>query len=235
MSHYMTALAMKQKGLKPATKIVLYWIADHYNHDTGACFPSHKRLAELCEMSRQSVINHIQILKELNILEASNRIRENGSNTSCEYKLLIENEDVQNIDTPSTNILHEDVQLFNTNNLVNTNLISEQDNYSDPKDKDYFSMFWDYYPKKVGKTYAKKCFLKAIKNTDAFTIVDKVIQYAKSVEGKSKQFIPNPATWLNQGRWEDELIEEQQTTSTAYLESLLTDFEAGTAMIGSNK
>ncbi len=34
---------------------------------------------------------------------------------------------------------------------------------------------------------------------------------------------------------EDELIEEQQTTSTAYLESLLTDFEAGTAMIGSNK
>ena len=35
MSHYMTALAMKQKGLKPATKIVLYWIADHHNGETG--------------------------------------------------------------------------------------------------------------------------------------------------------------------------------------------------------
>ena len=22
------------------------------------------------------------------------------------------------------------------------------------------------------------------------------------------QFIPNPATWLNQGRWEDELVKE---------------------------
>ena len=230
MSHYMTALAMKQKGLKPATKIVLYWIADHFNHDTGACFPSHKRLAELCEMSRQSVINHIQILKELNILEASNRIRENGSNTSCEYKLLIENEDVQNIDTPSTNILHEDVQLFNTNNLVN-----KLEDYPDPEDKDYFAMFWDYYPKKVGKTYAKKCFSKAIKHTEVGIIIGKVIEYAKSVEGKSKQFIPNPATWLNQGRWEDELVEEQETTSTAYLQSLLTDFEAGTAMIGSDK
>ena len=68
-----------------------------------------------------------------------------------------------------------------------------------------------------------------------FIIIDKVVQYAKSVEGKSKQFIPNPATWLNQGRWEDEIVEEQETTSTAYLESLLTDLEVGRAMIGSDK
>jgi hypothetical protein len=40
MSHYMTALAMKQRGLKPAAKIVLYWLADHHNGETGRCFPS---------------------------------------------------------------------------------------------------------------------------------------------------------------------------------------------------
>ena len=43
MSHYMTALAMKQKGLKPAAKVVLYWIADHHNGETGQCNPSIKR------------------------------------------------------------------------------------------------------------------------------------------------------------------------------------------------
>ena len=55
MSHYMTALAMKQQGLRPATKLVLYWIADHHNSETGDCFPSINRLAVLCEMSRRSV------------------------------------------------------------------------------------------------------------------------------------------------------------------------------------
>ena len=55
MSHYMTALAMQQKGLKPATKIVLYWIADHHNSETGACFPSLSTLADECEMSKRAV------------------------------------------------------------------------------------------------------------------------------------------------------------------------------------
>ena len=36
----MTALAMKQQGLRPATKVVLYWIADHHNSETGDCFPA---------------------------------------------------------------------------------------------------------------------------------------------------------------------------------------------------
>ena len=44
MSHYWTALAMKQKGLQPSTKIVLYWLADHHNGVSGLCIPSQKRL-----------------------------------------------------------------------------------------------------------------------------------------------------------------------------------------------
>ena len=64
MSHYMTALAMKQQGLRPATKVVLYWIADHHNSETGDCFPSINRLAVLCEMSRRSVETHITALED---------------------------------------------------------------------------------------------------------------------------------------------------------------------------
>ena len=63
MSHYMTALAMKQRGLAPATKILLYWLADHHNAETGKCFPSVNRLVKLCEMSKRSVQNHLDALE----------------------------------------------------------------------------------------------------------------------------------------------------------------------------
>ena len=82
MSHYMTALAMKQTNLKPATKIVLYWIADHHNGETGECFPSINRLAQLCEMSRRSVETHILTLEQEGLLERKAQYRETGGKTT---------------------------------------------------------------------------------------------------------------------------------------------------------
>lgn len=94
MSHYMTALAMKQAGLKPATKIVLYWLADHHNGETGRCFPSLSRLAQLCEMSKRSVQNHLAELEKLGFVKIQENTR-NGMQTSNEYQLLLEG--VQNL------------------------------------------------------------------------------------------------------------------------------------------
>ena len=36
-------------------------------------------------------------------------------------------------------------------------------------------------------------------------INEAIIIYAESVKLKDKKYIPHPATWLNQGRWEDEI------------------------------
>lgn len=229
MSHYMTALAMQQIGLKPATKIVLYWIADHYNHETHRCFPSHKRLADLCEMSRQSVINHIAILQEQGMIRATNRTRENGSNTSCEYELLFKQADVQNLDTPSTEFLHGDVNLFNTHNLVNNNLVSETNGVlTNDEFTTKFEIFWDSYPKKTGKQYAKKAFAKAIKHTESAKIICGCYAYARLCkdENRPKKYTLNPATWLNGGHWEDEEVSFKETSqnSTEYLEGLFTGY-----------
>lgn len=87
MSHYMTALAMKQEGLKPATKIVLYWLADHHNGETGLCCPSLPTLASECEMDKATVSRHIKTLLEMGLIKRSSRFRENGSRTSSEYEL----------------------------------------------------------------------------------------------------------------------------------------------------
>jgi len=68
-----------------------------------------------------------------------------------------------------------------------------------------FNIFWMIYPKKVGKGYAQKCYKKALKKVSLERIIFAIEKQRKSVEWKDKQFIPNPSTWLNQERWDDEL------------------------------
>ncbi|NBQ17288.1 DUF1376 domain-containing protein [bacterium] len=67
-----------------------------------------------------------------------------------------------------------------------------------------FDIFWKEYPKKVGKDTARKAWNKTKPNLD---VVLKALSWQKQSEQWFKsngQFIPNPSTWINQGRWEDE-------------------------------
>lgn len=69
-----------------------------------------------------------------------------------------------------------------------------------------FERFWASYPRKVGKTDAKRSFLR-IKGVSIDTLIDAVEQQKQSLQWQKENgaYIPNPATWLNQGRWEDKL------------------------------
>ena len=49
----------------------------------------------------------------------------------------------------------------------------------------------------------------------AMTALPNHIQYWKQKETDS-EFIPFPATWLNQGRWQDEITSVHQSTLPAY-------------------
>jgi hypothetical protein len=64
-----------------------------------------------------------------------------------------------------------------------------------------FTIFWSAYPKKTGKDAAYKSWTKAKPRLDD-------VMYALSWQQESDQwkrgYIPNPATYLNQGRWKDE-------------------------------
>ncbi|WP_075620379.1 hypothetical protein [Paenisporosarcina indica] len=59
-----------------------------------------------------------------------------------------------------------------------------------------FELFWDLYPKKVEKKSAYIAFKKAIKNHSLETITMGTQKYAKDVQGRDKQFVKNPATFL---------------------------------------
>lgn len=103
MSHYMTALAMKQTGLKPATKIVLYWLCDHHNSETDDCFPSLRLLQSECEMDKSTIIRHLKTLENLGLIKRKIRKRSNGSNTSTEY-ILSTKQLVAKCNNPSSKI-----------------------------------------------------------------------------------------------------------------------------------
>lgn len=69
-----------------------------------------------------------------------------------------------------------------------------------------FQAFWSRYPRKVGKQAAAKAFTKALRHTDADTIVAGLAAAVAgwTACGTESRFIPHPSTWLNEGRWDDQ-------------------------------
>lgn len=74
-----------------------------------------------------------------------------------------------------------------------------------------FDQFWELYPKKKGKEPARKAFAK-LDLTEA--LLEEILTAVKAQketrdwQKEGGQFIPYPATWLNQRRWEDEAEEQ---------------------------
>lgn len=68
-----------------------------------------------------------------------------------------------------------------------------------------FLAFWEIYPNKVGKGEAFKAYQK-IKNPrpSLKDVKETLFWQIESDQWQDKQFIPYPATYLNQRRWEDE-------------------------------
>jgi phage replication O-like protein O len=74
-----------------------------------------------------------------------------------------------------------------------------------------FERFYSIYPKKKSKHDAEKAFLKINPDDQLLTIMMSAIERDKASEEWIKQngqFIPYPATWLNNRRWEDEGTEQ---------------------------
>ncbi len=83
--------------------------------------------------------------------------------------------------------------------------VPNKENNNSTRGENDFDLFWSAYPKKVGKQAAKKAFSRV--KTPVETLLTAVERQKCSAQWSrdNGQYIPNPATWLNQGRWEDEL------------------------------
>jgi hypothetical protein len=70
-----------------------------------------------------------------------------------------------------------------------------------------FETWWAMYPRKVGKAAAAKAYAKARREVEAVVLVDGLANATQvwRATGTEPQFIPHAATWLNAGRWADEV------------------------------
>lgn len=89
MSMTLMVAAMKLRVGNPLRKLVLIKLADNAS-DVGECWPSYQHIADQCEISKRSVMNHITALCEAGLLRKE--IRKGGpkGNSSNVYFLTLE-------------------------------------------------------------------------------------------------------------------------------------------------
>ncbi|HIG8608205.1 TPA: helix-turn-helix domain-containing protein [Klebsiella pneumoniae] len=85
MSMDLMVQAMKIKVGNPLRKLVLLKLADNAS-DLGECWPSYQHIADQCEISKRSVMNHIQALCECGLIKKELRTGPKG-NSSNVYQL----------------------------------------------------------------------------------------------------------------------------------------------------
>ncbi len=76
-----------------------------------------------------------------------------------------------------------------------------------PAGPDLFDEFWQEYPKKKAKDDARIAFAKRKPDRELLArMVAAIREQVKTVDWQKDggQFIPHPATWINDGRWQDE-------------------------------
>jgi hypothetical protein len=76
---------------------------------------------------------------------------------------------------------------------------------------DGFDAFWAAYPRKTGKDGARRAYAKAVKRADHDEIMAGLLRYAFPAD---VHYQPHPATWLNDGRWQDEQPTPPPTAQT---------------------
>jgi len=82
-------------------------------------------------------------------------------------------------------------------------IIRKKESKNKESNKD-FDLFWEHYPKKVGK---KKVQDKFNSNDYPIDLILKNLELQKkSDQWQNQQYIPNPETYLNQERWTDEVV-----------------------------
>jgi hypothetical protein len=87
--------------------------------------------------------------------------------------------------------------------------------------KGFFDEFWSVYPRKVGKQDALKVYARCLKKATAEQILEGAKRYAND-PNRLEQYTAHPATWLNRGGWEDELLPKRLSAASLRLEQAPT-------------
>ncbi len=194
------AWALAQRGLDPSTKFVLIVLADHANDD-GVCWPGQKGIAAKVGTTDRQVRRHIAKLIESGLVKAEKLYRPDGGFSVNEYTLQLPQ---MSLPEDMGVLRGEDVDVLSTINHKK----EPPTIHRHPTVNGYsaeFEQFWSAYPKKVGKGDAFKAWQKNGHPPiqEIIVILALACQCGDWLK-EGGQYIPNPATWLNGKRWDDD-------------------------------
>lgn len=76
MSHFATNWAIRQRGIKPGLKVVLWHLADCHNPAYGGTFPSQEYLSDQCEIPRSTLNTYLDQLETAGLIAREQRRKE---------------------------------------------------------------------------------------------------------------------------------------------------------------
>lgn len=223
MSHRATDWAIQQKGLKPATKLLLWQLADRHNGDTGRCDQSQDLLAEDCEMSRATVNRHLDRLEESGLIRRVKRWNpktRKQENTS--YLLALDHDfstsqfethaESQKPQKPCLNSGESRVSDCDTNPVREPGI--EPVSVADGSDHPSFEEFWEAHPRARKKSETRARFVEALKcGVSPEQLISAAKKYRSENERNAKQYLEFSDTWLIDKRWEDYVAGEDTNVS----------------------
>lgn len=225
MSHKATNWAIQQKGLKPATKILLWHLADCHNPSQG-CFPSQKYLAKESELTDRSVRTHIDKLEDLGLISRV-KVSTGGGFDRTEYTLHFdvvytppENFSTgKNAHEPPENFSAPHRKIFPTN-LVKDNLVKEPCVSGDPHTEFDFDLFYAEferaYPRMGDVEKTEDALKEAIDGgADPKEILAGAMGYAAENEGNQPQYIKFSDNWITDKRWRQHVVKPKASVDPA--------------------
>lgn len=181
-------------------KLIMCILADHTD-PYGVCYPSIDRLTKLGCMSRSSTIRALNWLVNNNIIERHS----GGKGRPSLYQFVIVKEDIMTKKSSVSQTHKGNSNIINLEEYISPSGVTQTLPFDD---------FWSIYPRKVSKGHARLAFKKACAKVGAEIIIDAVKKFSIAVEGKEKQYIPHPTTWLNGERWDDNIEDVSPATKT---------------------
>jgi DNA-binding transcriptional ArsR family regulator len=188
MSFKLMAQALDIKTGSPLTKLILLKLCDNAN-DAGECWPSYQTIADHTEVSKRSVMIHIQKLIDSGLLKKELR-REGPKNKSNLYSIDLKSSESPALGSespappPSAAAAPEPISLLEPIN-------------------ESFNTFWIAYPKKVMKGNAETTFKKILK-TVSLSVLLAGVKGSPQLQGSELKYMPNAQAWLNGKGWLDE-------------------------------
>ena len=185
---------------KPFAKVLLIQMAK-YSNAQGECFPSRDTLSRDSQIPLRSVARSLQWLAEEGHIKVVSR-----AGTSNFYVITCMEDEMT--DGTRAKLAHEvDSNITKLDIIKNTTTHAK---LAHPLDTPAFLSFWATYPRRIGKGAARVAFARMCRHEDANEIIQGAMDYSRHCieAGTDMQFIPHPATWINQERWYDELDAE---------------------------